>query len=38
MGLHNFQKISIKLMEIGKPPEYPCAAISKGTTQEQVVV
>ena len=38
MGLHNLQKISTKLMEIGKPPEYPCAVISKGTTQEQVVV
>jgi len=38
MGLHNLPKISKKLMEIGKPADYPCAVISKGTTKEQSVV
>ncbi len=38
MGLHNLQKISSKLIEIGKPTDYPCAVISKGTTKEQQVV
>ncbi len=38
MGLHNLQKISAKLMEVGKPANYPCAVISKGTTREQQVV
>lgn len=38
MGLHNLPKISKKLMEIGKPANYPCAVISKGTTKEQSVV
>ena len=38
MGLHNLSKISKKLMEIGKPADYPCAVISKGTTPEQTVV
>jgi uroporphyrin-III C-methyltransferase len=38
MGLHNLKKISSKLIEIGKPENYPCAVISKGTTPEQRVV
>jgi len=38
MGLHNLPKISSKLMELGKPKDYPCAVISKGTTPEQSVV
>jgi len=38
MGLHNLEKISQKLIEIGKPEAYPCAVISKGTTLEQKVV
>ena len=38
MGLHNLSKISTKLIEIGKPKDYPCAVISKGTTKEQSVV
>jgi uroporphyrin-III C-methyltransferase len=38
MGLHNLKKISSKLIEIGKPQNYPCAVISKGTTKEQKVV
>ncbi|WP_457746126.1 uroporphyrinogen-III C-methyltransferase [Sulfurimonas sp.] len=38
MGLHNLPKISSKLIEIGKSPQYPCAVISKGTTKEQSVV
>jgi uroporphyrin-III C-methyltransferase len=38
MGLHNLKKISSKLQEIGKPKEYPCAVISRGTTKDQSVV
>jgi len=38
MGLHNLPQISNKLIEIGKPTDYPCAVISKGTTPEQTVV
>jgi len=38
MGLHHLEKISTKLMEVGKPKDYPCAVISKGTTTEQEVV
>ncbi len=38
MGLHNLDKITAKLMQIGKPADYPCAVISKGTTSEQQVV
>ena len=38
MGLHNLEKITNKLIAIGKPKELPCAVISKGTTTEQRVV
>ncbi len=38
MGLHNLQKISDKLIEIGKCAQTPCAVISKGTTKDQRVV
>ncbi|HIC44242.1 MAG TPA: uroporphyrinogen-III C-methyltransferase [Sulfurimonas sp.] len=38
MGLHQLKKISTKLIEVGKPKDYPCAVISKGTTSEQKVV
>jgi len=38
MGLHNLAKIASKLIEIGKPKDFPCAVISKGTTKEQSVV
>ena len=38
MGLHNLPKISKKLIEIGKSPDYPVAVISKGTTKDQKVV
>ena len=38
MGLHNLEKISQKLIEIGKDPQYPVAVISKGTTKDQTVV
>ena len=38
MGLHNLEKISKKLIEIGKSKDYPCAVISKGTTRQQRVV
>ena len=38
MGLHNLRKIASKLIEIGKPTDYPCAVISRGTTKDQSVV
>jgi uroporphyrin-III C-methyltransferase len=38
MGLHNLEKISSKLIEVGKPKDCPCAVISKGTTPQQQVV
>ncbi len=38
MGLKNLSKISLKLMEIGKPRDYPCAVISRGSTKDQKVV
>ena len=38
MGLHNLEKITNKLIAIGKPKELPCAVVSKGTTTEQRVV
>ena len=38
MGFHNLNKISSKLIEIGKSKNTPCAVISKGTTQDQKVV
>ncbi len=38
MGLHNLEKITKKLIEIGKPEDYPVAVISKGTTPEEKTV
>ena len=38
MGLHNLDKITQKLIEIGKPKEHPVAVISKGTTPEEETV
>jgi len=38
MGLHRLDKICAKLIEIGKPRDYPIAVISRGTTVEQKVV
>ncbi len=38
MGLHNLSKISTKLMQIGKPKDYPIAVISRGTMSDQKVV
>lgn len=38
MGFHNLSKICRKLKGIGKPKDYPCAVISKGTTKDQKVV
>ncbi len=38
MGLHNLAKISKRLMAIGKPKDFPCAVISRGTTKEQKTV
>ena len=38
MGLHRLDKICAKLIEIGKPKDYPIAVISRGTTAEQKVV
>jgi len=38
MGLSKLEKICEKLMEIGKPSNFPVAVISRGTTPEQKVV
>jgi len=38
MGLHNLEKITKKLMEIGKPKEHPVAVISRGTTPDEKTV
>ncbi|SFV60198.1 Uroporphyrinogen-III methyltransferase [hydrothermal vent metagenome] len=38
MGLHNLENITSKLIDIGKPSNYPCAVISRGTTKDQSVV
>ncbi len=38
MGLHNLQQIAQKLIEIGKPKDFPVAVISRGTTPEQKTV
>ena len=38
MGLHRLKHISKKLMEIGKPKDYPVAVISKGTTKDEKTV
>ena len=38
MGLHNLRRIASKLIEIGKPADYPVAVISRGTTPEEKTV
>jgi uroporphyrin-III C-methyltransferase len=38
MGLHRLKVICKKLIEIGKPKEYPVAVISKGTTPDEKTV
>lgn len=38
MGLHNLEKISKKLIEIGKSKDFPVAVISRGTTKDQKTV
>ncbi len=38
MGLHQLEKISTKLIEIGKPKNHPIAVISRGTTKDEEVV
>ncbi|MBA1438222.1 MAG: uroporphyrinogen-III C-methyltransferase [Epsilonproteobacteria bacterium] len=38
MGLHNLERITKNLIRIGKPLDYPCAVISRGTTPQQKVV
>ncbi len=38
MGLHNLDKITKKLIEIGKPKDFPIAVISKGTTKDEKTV
>jgi len=38
MGLHRLKYISEKLIEIGKPKDYPVAVISKGTTVDEKTV
>jgi len=38
MGLHRLKKIASKLIEIGKPKDYPVAVISRGTTKDEKTV
>ena len=38
MGLHRLKHITQKLMEIGKPSDYPVAVISRGTTKDEKTV
>ena len=38
MGLHNLDKITKKLIEVGKPKDFPIAVISKGTTKDEKTV
>ena len=38
MSLRNIHNITRNLINIGKPLDYPCAVISKGTTPQQKVV
>ena len=38
MGLHRLKHISRKLMDIGKPKDYPVAVISRGTTKDEQTV
>lgn len=38
MGLHNIDTIVANLLRIGKPEDYPCAVISRGTRPQQRVV
>jgi len=38
MGMKNLKTICAKLIELGKPKNYPVAVISKGSTSEQKVV
>jgi len=38
MGLHRLDFITKKLIQIGKPKDYPVAVISKGTTKEEKTV
>ncbi len=38
MGLHRLNVIADKLMEIGKPADYPVAVISRGTTKDEKTV
>lgn len=38
MGLHRLKKIASKLIEIGKPRDYPIAVISRGTTKDEQTI
>jgi len=38
MGLHRLQYISKKLIQIGKPKDYPIAVISRGTTKYEKTI
>jgi uroporphyrin-III C-methyltransferase len=38
MGLHRLEHISKKLIEVGKPKDYPVAVISRGTTKDEKTV
>ncbi len=38
MGLHNLDKITKKLIEVGKPKDYPVAVISRGTRADEKTI
>jgi uroporphyrin-III C-methyltransferase len=38
MGLHRLEKIASKLIEVGKPKDYPIAVISRGTTKDEKTI
>ncbi len=38
MGLHKLKHITTKLIEVGKPKDYPVAVISRGTTKDEKTV
>jgi len=38
MGLHRLKYISNKLIQIGKPKDYPIAVISRGTTKDEKTI
>ncbi|MEA3491891.1 MAG: uroporphyrinogen-III C-methyltransferase [Campylobacterota bacterium] len=38
MGLHRLKTIAKKLIEVGKPKDYPIAVISRGTTKDEKTI